>query len=96
MRRMDTLPLSIDLLQWPAMGCTVLASWLVASTGASRRRLGFWTFLLSNLLWVAWAVPTSAPALALLQVCLAAINIRGARKAARSARSQAPPSAADA
>jgi hypothetical protein len=44
----------LDLLQWPAMLVTVLAAWLVASTSKRRRRIGFWTFLLSNVLWITW------------------------------------------
>lgn len=44
----------LDLIQWPAMVVTVLAAWLVASEKKSRRGHGFWVFLLSNLLGVAW------------------------------------------
>ena len=71
----------LDLLQWPAMVVTVLASWLVSSDRESRRNIGFWVFLLSNVLWVAWGWHTRAYALIGLQFCLAAMNIRGARKA---------------
>ena len=70
----------IDALQWPAMVVTVLASWLVASSQSSRRNVGFWVFIGSNVLWIAWGVYSAAPALVTLQVCLAAMNIRGARK----------------
>lgn len=70
----------IDLLQWPAMGVTVLAAWLVGARSPGRRRLGFWCFLLSNLLWVAWGWSSRAYALVALQFALAAMNIRGARK----------------
>ena len=70
-----------DLLQWPAMVVTVLAAWLVASSLKRRRLLGFWIFLLSNVLWVAWGVHAHAWALVFLQICLAAMNIRGAKKA---------------
>ena len=44
----------LDLVQWPAMVVTVVAAWLVASTSKRRRALGFWCFLLSNVLWIAW------------------------------------------
>ena len=71
----------LDLVQWPAMVITVWAAWLVASSLKPRRLLGFWIFLLSNVLWVVWAVYTHSWALVLLQVCLAAMNIRGAKKA---------------
>ena len=70
----------IDLVQWPAMLVTVLASWLVASTQKARRNAGFWTFLLSNVLWVVWGWHAQANALIGLQFCLAAMNLRGARK----------------
>jgi hypothetical protein len=69
-----------SLIQWPAMVVTVLASWWVASRRENRRNWGFWTFLLSNVLWVAWGWHTSAYALVTLQFCLAAMNIRGVLK----------------
>lgn len=71
----------IDWLQWPAMAVTVLAAWLVASDQEGRRLVGFWTFLASNVLWIAWGLQAHAYALIVLQVCLAAMNIRGAAKA---------------
>lgn len=71
----------LDLLQWPAMVVTVLAAWLVASTHKQKRSVGFWIFLLSNALWIAWGWHTDAYALIFLQVCLAGLNIRGAKKA---------------
>ena len=70
----------IDFLQWPAMVVTVLAAWLIGSLRAGRRTLGFWCFLLSNLLWVIWGWYASAWALIALQVCLALMNIRGVKK----------------
>ncbi len=62
------------------MAVTVVAAWLVASNRESRRNAGFWIFLFSNLLWIAWGVHASAWALIVLQVCLATMNIRGAVK----------------
>lgn len=67
----------IDLLQWPAMVVTVAAAWLVASLSKRKRTIGFWLFLASNVLWSVWGWHTSAYALIVLQVCLAAMNIRG-------------------
>ena len=67
-----------DLMQWPAMVITLAAAWLVASKRRGRRKAGFWLFLVSNVMWVAWAFHISAVALVLLQVGLAAMNIRGA------------------
>ena len=71
----------LDLLQWPAMALTILASWLVASGRRHKRSWGFWTFLVSNVVWVAWGLHSGAPALVTLQFCLAAMNIRGVMKA---------------
>lgn len=70
----------MNLLQWPAMAVTVGASWLVASTSKRRRTVGFWAFLASNALWIAWGVHDRAHALIALQVCLAALNVRGVLK----------------
>ena len=61
---------------------TIIAAWFVASTQRRRRRIGFWLYLLSNVLWVIWGAHTNAYALIILQICLAAMNIRGERKAA--------------
>lgn len=62
------------------MAVTVLAAWLVASTRHTRRKVGFWFFLTSNVLWVAWGLHDEAYALIALQMCLVATNIRGAFK----------------
>lgn len=75
----------LDLIQWPAMVVTVWAAWLVASSRERRRNLGFWIFLLSNGLWIAWGLHSGAWALVVLQLALAAMNIRGARKTDKSA-----------
>jgi len=77
-------------LQWPAMAVTALGAWLVASQSATRRRLGFWTYLLSNLLWIAWGWHDGAYALIALQLILAALNIRGAFKNDRQTRASMP------
>jgi len=70
----------IDALQWPAMLVTVLAAWLVASQSKRRRSAGFWGFLVSNVLWIAWGWHDGAHALIVLQGALAVLNIRGAWK----------------
>jgi len=70
----------LDLVQWPAMAVTLLAAWIVASQSRRRREWGFWCFLTSNVLWVAWGWHAGAYALIGLQVGLAALNIRGVRK----------------
>jgi len=73
----DTL---LDALQWPARAVTLVAAWLVASRSRSRREAGFWVFILSNVLWIAWAWHTRAWALIALQVGLFFLNVRGAVK----------------
>lgn len=70
----------LDLLQWPAMLVTVAAAWLIASQSKRRRKIGFWCFLASNVLWVAWGWQAGAWALIVLQFALAALNLRGVRK----------------
>ena len=70
----------LDYLQWPAMVVTVVAAYLVASRLAYKRAIGFWCFLASNVLWVAWGVHDHAWALVGLQFFLAALNIRGVYK----------------
>ena len=67
----------LALLQWPAMVVTIVAAWLVASSKKHRRQTGFWLYIVSNVLWVAWGWHASAYALITLQVFLAAMNIRG-------------------
>jgi hypothetical protein len=69
-----------DLIQWPAMVASVGAAWLVGSQREGRRNWGFWCFLLSNVLWIAWGWHDHAWALVALQLCLAALNIRGVKK----------------
>ena len=79
-----TLPAVMDellnALQWPAMIVTLTAAWLVASQSSRKRTVGFWTFIASNILWVAWALHDEAYALIALQVGLFALNVRGVRK----------------
>lgn len=77
---MDITANWIDLLQWPAMLATVLAAWLVGSNHKHRRNIGFWVFLVSNVLWVLWGWHDGAWALVALQVSLAVLNIRGVFK----------------
>jgi hypothetical protein len=72
--------MDIDWIQWPAMVVTVAAAWMVGSGRKWKRNWGFWLFLASNVLWIIWGIHAQAHALIFLQVCLAALNIRGARK----------------
>ena len=75
-----TLDALWDFLQWPAMAASLAAAWLVASRSAGRRHAGFWIFLASNLLWVAWGLHDDAWALIALQLGLAVMNVRGVLK----------------
>lgn len=59
---------------------TVVAAWLVGSQQKFKRNWGFWLFLLSNVLWIIWGAHDRAYALIFLQVWLAFMNIRGAKK----------------
>ena len=74
---MDTF---MNALQWPAMIVTLTAAWLVASQSRRRRTIGFWVFVASNVLWIAWGLHANAYALIALQVGLFVLNLRGVRK----------------
>lgn len=87
---MPEIDVLLDALQWPAMLVTVAAAWLVGSTRPRKRAVGFWLFLLSNVLWVVWGLHTQAWALITLQVFLAAFNVRGAFKNDPPGESPAP------
>jgi hypothetical protein len=88
----------LDLLQWPAMVVTIAAAWGAGSHRRIRRRIGFWLFLASNVLWVAWGWHAEAWALIVLQLFLAGMNIRGAQNndpdEAGTARDDCEPSSA--
>ena len=70
----------MDMVQWPAFAASVMAAWMIGSRSPSRRYIGFWIFLASNVLWVIWGVHIHAIALVALQCCLAAMNLRGVKK----------------
>lgn len=59
------------------MAVTLVASWLVASRSRRKRIVGFWCFLASNALWIAWAWHDRAYALLVLQLFLTGTNVRG-------------------
>jgi hypothetical protein len=71
---------ALNFIQWPAMVVTVGAAWLSGAQTKRRRKIGFWCFLVSNVLWIAWGWPERAYALVALQVALAIMNVRGAFK----------------
>ena len=70
----------LNLTQWPAMLITLVAAWLVASQAKRKRSWGFWSFLISNVLWVVWGWHAHAYALIGLQLGLFVLNLRGALK----------------
>jgi hypothetical protein len=70
----------LSLVQWPAMAATIVAAWLVASRHKHGRMIGFWVFIVSNVLWIVWGWHDDAHALIVLQFALAALNIRGVLK----------------
>jgi len=67
-------------MQWPAMIATLIAAWFVASQSRKMRNMGFWIYILSNVLWVLWGWQNNGYALIALQVGLFLMNIRGIRK----------------
>ena len=69
------------------MVASIVAAYLVASTREEKRGWGFWIFLVSNVLWAAWGIHAKAYAVILLQVCLAALNIRGVKKTSEESAS---------
>jgi hypothetical protein len=79
------MSISGSFFQWPAMVASFVAAYLVASTDETKRKWGFWVFLLSNVLWVIWGVSDKAYAVVVLQILLAMLNIRGVKKAKEEA-----------
>jgi len=68
-------------IPWADLGPhPLLAAWLVGSRHEKRRGIGFWVFILSNVLWVIWGWHDKAYALIVLQAGLFLLNLRGAYK----------------
>jgi hypothetical protein len=76
------MPGLLNAVQWPAMIVTLIATWLVASQRKEKRSLGFWCFVLGNVLWIVWGWHDHAHALVVLQIGLFALNVRGLTKTA--------------
>lgn len=62
------------------MATTIISAWLVASQSKHKRSVGFWCFLLSNILWILWGWFDNAYALIAMQIGLLFLNFRGALK----------------
>ena len=67
----------IHFLQWPAMAISLLGAWWIGDTGRQQRHLGFAVLLVSNALWIAWAIPDRAWALLAMQAAFVFLNGRG-------------------
>ena len=65
----------------PAMIITVVSTWLIASKSERNRKIGFAGALAGNAAWAMWGVGSGAVAVIVLQILLAATNIRGVVKA---------------
>lgn len=80
----------LDWLQWVALVVTVVAAWMVSSEGRWRREIGFWIFLVSNVLWIVWGLHAHAFALVVLQLFLAGTNVHGIIKNRRMISTRRP------
>lgn len=67
----------LAMLEWPAMGVSLVAAWWMASRKAEKRVFAFWLLIFGNLLWIAWGWGDGAWALIALQLGLIALNLRG-------------------
>jgi hypothetical protein len=70
----------LDLLQWPAGAMTIGGAWMIGSLRRHLRNIGFGVSFASNFVWIVWAWHVHAPAVVLLQIGLAAMNVRGMRE----------------
>lgn len=68
------------MLEWPAMGISLVAAWLIGSRKAKKRIVAFWLLILGNVLWIAWGWGDEAWALIALNGGLMALNVRGILK----------------
>ena len=69
--------LTFDALQWPAMVVTLISAWLVACKAKPKRNLGFYFFVVSNILWMIWGWFDGAYALIVMQTGLLILNVLG-------------------
>jgi hypothetical protein len=71
------------------MAVTLCASYLVGARHARRRIFGFYTFIVSNIMWIVWGVHDGAWALITLQAGLLAMNVRGIIRNHKEAEAEA-------
>lgn len=62
------------------MVLTALGAYLVASISETKRKIAFWSYLGSNVLWTLWGWHTQAWAVIVLQAVLVILNVRGVKK----------------
>ena len=67
----------LGLLQWPAMAVSLFGSWWTGDPGRSSRHLGFAVLMVSNVIWLVWAVTDHAWALLVMQAAFLLLNGRG-------------------
>ena len=67
-------------LEWPAMGVSLVAAYLMGSKKAKKRIVAFSLLILGNLLWIGWGWGDTAYALIALNLGLLALNVRGIMK----------------
>jgi hypothetical protein len=63
--------------EWIAAACSIAGAWMVGSTTAHVRLVGFLLFLFSNLLWIVWGVSVSAWPLVAMQFAFLVTSVRG-------------------
>ena len=69
--------LTLGALQWPAMIIALIGAWYVGHAHPRARMWGFWGFLISNILWVAWALHNHAWGLLIMQALFIVTSARG-------------------
>ena len=59
------------------MAVSLLGSWWIGDKDRKHRHLGFVVLVVSNALWIAWAIPDNAWALLVMQAAFVFLNSRG-------------------
>lgn len=68
---------AVHLLQWPAMAVSLFGAWWIGDPACSNRRHGFSVLILSNVIWLIWAISDAAWALGVMQILFLIVNGRG-------------------
>lgn len=67
---------AVSILQWVGCGLAVIGSFLIALRG-KRPDVGFWLYLISNIVWIVYGDLTHAPGLITMQVVFLLTNALG-------------------